>query len=272
MAREKYNNADVEAAAKAIEKDLEDAFAQLHAYLKDQLAKLNRDGQILSSDTFNISRVKNIVERLQLIADENGFREAIENQSRRLTKLADAILEEAGDSGLPDKFAKSTGESLDALVWGVHREMLASERKIASDLERLIVRSVTGNVQWTDLIESLQNTMEINERQAVTAAMDAMASFHTVIRSKHFEAAGVTWFLYDGPADEINRDFCSEFVGRRVTLEMLDAYSDSFGRKHPLPASVSLGGYGCRHELIPLVEQEDIDSYEPGPRSGAKTS
>ena len=268
MTDKPYANADVEAAAIEVRREFSDAFSNLDRYLRDELAKLNRDGQILTSDTFNIQRIREIVGNLQAAADAAGYGQAIDGQSSRVLALADSILKEAGDSGLPVQFTKTTGEGIQALLQGIHHEALAGETKLAADLERLLVRSAVGGTTWSDLIANLKNILDGNERQATTAAMNALASFHTIVRTRHFEDAGVEWFLYDGPADDLNRPFCEHFVGTRVTSDILDRHSEDFKRNDPMPASVSLGGFNCRHELVPLTEPSLLEQYPVGPEVG----
>jgi len=254
-----YSNPDVESSVVAIRGDLQDTFKSLSRELKERLAELDRNKDLVDGSKLNIERIRNLCQQLQKVADENGFRAAIDNQSNQIVKLAESILSESGRSGLATKFAGGTSDGIEAMMWGVHREIIGSEVKVAGDLERLLLRSVMGGTRWGDLIDSMQKTLDINEEQAITKASTTLANFHTLVRRRHFEENGIEWFEYAGPEDDINRPFCAHFAGTRVTAAILDANADEFKRNDPLPPSISLGGYNCRHELIPLVDGKDSD-------------
>ncbi|MCK5806142.1 MAG: hypothetical protein KAI66_25140, partial [Lentisphaeria bacterium] len=99
---------------------------------------------------------------------------------------------------------------------------------------------------------------------AITEASDVVSNFATQTRVTHFEEAGVEWWTLDGPNDERTRPWCKAFVSRRVTMDMANAHATDYGRKHPLPPSISRGGWNCRHEWVPLVV--DLKRYKIGPR------
>ena len=116
-----------------------------------------------------------------------------------------------------------------------------------------------------DLVGSIRNRIESTKLQAMRTAADVTSQFHTQTRVEHFDSPE-RWWLYDGPRDERNRDFCAHFVGTRVTIAKLNTYSMRYDRKHPLPPSIGLGGWACRHELVPLTEKTK-DKYPEGPLS-----
>jgi len=272
MERKPYNNAAVESAVKALDKQFEDSFQEMRRYMESELAKLNREGQILTRDVDNIRQLREIANTLKLKAREVGFGDILDRQSDELLGLAKEVLSEAKNHGMADQFTKTSGELIKSLMFDAQKQITARETLVAQDLEKILVRSATGNVEWMDLVGRIQDRLDLNQRQAMTNAADAIASFHTQTRREHFEdveAQGkkaVVWWLYDGPRDERNRDWCAHFVGTRVTMEILNKHATEFGRKHPLPPDVSLGGWGCRHELIPLINAEAWEKYPIGPR------
>ncbi len=275
MPRKPYANAAVNSAVRKLDKEYADAFEQLRVYLERELAKLNRDGQLLVKDRFNIRMInKTILPELQRKARELGFGDVIKAQTDELKGLAKEVLREAYD--LPDaanKFLATTGENIKSLMLDGQRAVVSTESKVARELESILRRS--GNVRWDDLVGSISEKLNTTARNAMNEAASTMATFHTQTRVEHFEdrdskghIRGVKWWLYDGPRDERNRNFCSHFVGTRVTIAILNQHNHRFDRKHPLPASISLGGYQCRHELIPLPTPEMYNKYMIKPMVG----
>jgi hypothetical protein len=72
----------------------------------------------------------------------------------------------------------------------------------------------------------------------------AVASFSRI------EALGMGYkhVLYAGPRDARNRPFCAERVNNIYPVEVVYTWDNGQG----LPAHLYCGGYGCRHQLVPL--------------------
>jgi hypothetical protein len=264
MARVPYSSPLVESAVVDLDKKFKDAFENLKKEIRKQVQALNRDGQVLVRDRFNMARIREIVNQLKQTARDTGFGDVLDSSANSLVKMAEGVLDEAGGHGLPAQFSQTTGADLENLITGTQRAILHHETTVARDIERILLRSATGSTDWKDLVDRIESQMDIRRDQALTTAQDAVSTFHTHTRVTHFEEAGVEWFLYDGPRDARNRDFCSRFVRTRVTMEILNEHS--IERSHPLPASISLGGWNCRHELVPLVTQQQINRWPIGPR------
>lgn len=273
VARDPFGNQDVEAAAADLERKMGAAFANLEQYLLKQLGALNSEGGVLKADAFNVARVTELIDRLQEETRRAGFGGLFDSQAKALRSIAQSVLDEASEHGLPEEFTKTTGQGLQLLMRAAEQDLFASEAEVARELEQVISRSVMGSVEWVDLAAAVKGRLDLTLRQAMTKTMDTLQSFHTTARTSYFGEPGeggkggkplVTWWLYDGPEDERNRDWCAHFAGTRVTLEVLNKHAASYGRNHPLPPSISLGGYNCRHDLVPLFG--DLEEYDVGPK------
>lgn len=274
MPRLPYTNPVVESSVRNVEKEFADAFRQLKIQLLESLGRLNRDGQVILNDVENAQNVHSIISRLKVEARAAGFSKVIAAQANALLAISRDILKEAGKHGLEkESFKPSAGANIRNLMFMEQRRVLTDEMEISRELEKIIVRANTGAVKWDDIVLNLSEQMDLSMKKAMIKAADAIESFHTQIRREHFEdrdaagkIRGVVWWLYDGPLDMRNRDFCARFAGTKVTVEILNEHATDFERSHPLPPSVSLGGYNCRHELIPLVNKKAQDRYPTGPR------
>jgi hypothetical protein len=160
--------------------------------------------------------------------------------------------EEDGAMVPADHFSDVSEEQIRSLKDGIRRGMLDFERRVASELEALVRGSLTGQLNLDKLAKTIQTQMDLREDQVQTMMSTSLSAFHRQTRAEHAQEAGVVWFLYDGPRDDRNRDFCAHFVGTRVTIQILRKYADRFGRNPKLiPVEVLLGGHRCRHELMP---------------------
>ncbi len=267
-----FANPDVDAAVKRMREELKKALKRVRAEVLAQLAELDRDGAMLVRDAYNVRSMRQILDTLQETARDAGWEDVIKAQVEELRGLVQAVVNEAEDLDLPRAINSVTREDIQTLMGTSRRFLLGAEGQLAGDLEQILARSLTGRMEWGDVEGRIGKQLGLTEMQ-VGARVDAtIAAFHTQVRTGQFGGEDedgnplVTWWLYDGPQDERNRDFCSHFVGMRVTLAGLDEHASDFGRNFPAPPSVSLGGYNCRHQLIPLVDPETFDQYEEGPR------
>ena len=261
----KHSNPDVARAVADLRKLIDATHAAIERDVKDILARLHRDGTLIVSDKHNARAMRAMLEELQEQIRAAGYGDLMRAQQRKLADLARKVLAESKKLGVSSRFDAQTADDVKALISGAHRELLGDEVKLARDLERVLLRSTSGVTEWGDLVKSIERVGSINHRQALVKVEDTIAAFHTQTRVEHFGSAGIEWWLFDGPRDERNRDWCWHFVGMRVTVEILNAHSESYGRVHPLPPAISLGGYRCRHQLIPLAA-DDLDRYDVGPR------
>ena len=67
------------------------------------------------------------------------------------------------------------------------------------------------------------------------------------------EDAGIDKYKYVGPLDGRTRDFCRKHIGQVKTKEQWDAVPPAAGQ--PGPVSVYRGGWSCRHQLSPVVDE-----------------
>lgn len=81
-----------------------------------------------------------------------------------------------------------------------------------------------------------------------TDVINTSQAFRNAVTFKKSADEGVTSFLYDGPADDKNREFCAEHVGKTYTLAEIEGMENDQGG----PALTDLGGYNCRHEWRPV--------------------
>lgn len=272
MARKPYANEDVDAATKKIQAEVAKAMERLFAELKAQLSDLERDEGNLARTYDNARALNNILDGLEETMRRVGFDDISERQIALMRELSDDVLREAKRLGFDKGFDAVTKEDITTLLNGNLRAIEALEREGAQGLERLLAKSLTGRLGWNDISDKMMQELNRLDDKTSLQLSASIAGFHTQVRTEYFSQEGedgeplVTWWLYDGPSDERNRNFCAHFVGTRITLEDLDEHADEFDRDFTAPPSVSLGGYNCRHQLIPLVDPEVIKSYPRGPK------
>jgi len=226
---------------------------------------LHEQDGLLVSDQFNLARLDKTIRLLRVDLSAAGYDSAIQDQLAGIEEIKDAILAESGKLNLPEEFSAESESMLSMLAQGAEEELLTVANAAAGAVAQALRRAAVGGLKLTDLILSIAATLDIYEGQAKTLVTTTLHSLHSSVRVKHFTDAGVEWFLYAGPDDDVTREWCSHFVGTRVTPAILEEHASEWGRegKTPLrPVTSWRGGWNCRHELIPLLGK---GGYREGP-------
>lgn len=267
MARRRpYANPDVENSVLDIDDAFRKSFRKISARLKALIRDIKRGQGVRYGDAATASKIRAMIFELEKEMADAGFADILKEQRAALTRMTNAVVAEAGELGFSGEFSAAEKNQIKLLRTGSHRRLLLLRSKAASDLEQILVRSATANVDVDDVVQAIADKLDVTETQARTEAEKVVSSFHTQTRVERATRAGVEWFLYRGPQDSRNRNFCSHFVGTRVTVAILARHAGRFDRDPKfIPVSAWLGTYNCRHELVPLVTEARIMRYPIGP-------
>lgn len=190
-----------------------------------------------------------------------NFQKVVARYERASEAVAAATLEELAGADIPEAFTAQSAASLRAQVDGTLDDIATIAEEAGAELRTLIVDVVRSQVPPGEAIERLLGALDGAAARAATMLDTGLAAFDREVSGQVATEAGVEWFLYDGPVDDLTRPYCAERVGKRYTLDSLDATSNDTG---PNPPSRYAGGWNCRHRLVPLLDEEEIASYPIG--------
>lgn len=265
--REQYANPRLEQSARRIEDGFQKAYRKILKRLRQRVKAIKAGQGTSKGDALVAAKMRSFVLELEAEIDAAGYKLLYARQGNEIKRLADEVAREARKLGIDASFSQDEKAKISLLTRGAHRRLSFMRTKIASDLEQVLIHSVTGEIDTEDIIANISDRLDVSQSAARAEAEKAVAAFHAQTRAEHSEANGVRWFWYRGPQDDRTRDFCGHFVGTRVTMDILDKYAGSYGRNPGLlPVYAYLGGYNCRHELVPLPGEKAWLQYPVGPR------
>jgi hypothetical protein len=242
------------------------AFTNLDAYLQSILAKLNRKEGLLVSDAFNMETMNQLWQSLRVQMDALGYRDAILEQLTGLEQLHYEIQQEAGELGLPDQFSHKSQQAVSMLIRGADAELTQVANQAAEQMGQIIRRAALGGVDFSDMLLDIQKKLNIHRAQAQTLITTTLHSFNSHMLVQHAKEAGVKWYAYLGPEDDVTREWCEHWVETRGTLEMFEETAHQWGRgSHPAGIAAWRGGWNCRHHLVPLMGK-DLEEWPVGPK------
>lgn len=242
------------------------AFTNMRAYLLDQLDELQWSNGMLEHSAFNVAQIESVIDSLRDEAEKLGFGDAVDAELDSMKGIIDMIRDEAQDTfDRFDGFTDATQAMTSSLLRKTSRAMWSVPDVVANDIEDILVGSTTGTLRMGTAVKAISGKLDIRQDQAVTLASSSLTNFHRQVRTTNGDEAGIKWWLYDGPKDQVNRHFCLALVGKRYTLEQLERLKGSFKRDEKLiPVATWLGGYNCRHHLVPL-QGPAVSRYKIGP-------
>jgi hypothetical protein len=155
----------------------------------------------------------------------------------------------------PTDLNSSIKSELDMIMNQSLSEISEQFKQIEDEIRQAILIGVTSTVSLADLIVEIQSKLKTNAFRAqssVDTAIMAVGRLAVMSAAYEVEDALDLVYVYVGPKDEKNRDYCRQWVGKACTNP---AATDN-GQK--LKADIFCGGYNCRHTWAPTPIDEAI--------------
>ena len=178
-------------------------------------------------------------------------------------------------------FEALAAQQLDTLATGVYQYSLTGGTKAqlidnlrgsingiyqASDQEEInrlveIAQGSTGATQKAaiDKLHSVYASDRLGNnlrRYATTYATDSLNQYSASITAATAREQGIDSFEYYGDVIRDSREFCKKHVGKTYTAdEITEIWAGSWAGKSPGDPFIVRGGYNCRHQWLPRVEE-----------------
>ena len=211
----------------------------------------------LASDAQSLANNREVARQVRRAIDKLRARTRDEAKGVALT----AAKTEAQKVGIT--FSPQTASLITAIVEdrlseidGIFAEAAGEVTKAA----RVIMATSADASLFVDRVSAALGSTRSQAMSAVDSVAMAAGRQTTIISA---EAAGLRTdvdmvYGYGGPVDSITRPFCRRHAtsnsGKVYTLEGLNNLDN--GPKQPTPVSAYLGGYRCRHFLVPMTRAE----------------
>lgn len=132
------------------------------------------------------------------------------------------------------------------------RKVITNKDAIINDMIEAGLRSEIEGTGFNQLVADFDISLEELGRRAATEVFTGISIFDRTIKSEQFRESGIELFWYAGPEDDKNREAC---------VDVLDDEKQDTGWTRDDIASLAevdfttAGGYNCRHEWLPFVEE-----------------
>lgn len=234
----------------SVNKDVKNFYKVTNAEAKAFSAEVKRIyGKVFNKATRGITRA-NYIERLGFIAQ--GMREmGMDKELADLKKVFATQYKEAEAI-----YRESLNVPKNEPTFGLGKEEVAALINIRTqyvedsifgkipEIQTVIQGQIlTGEVNW----DYLDNLADDYGGQSETILKTAMSSFYRTVNVGIARNAGLDLFLYDGPEDAKNRDFCFDLLQRDPPIYTFDEIKE-MDNGQDLDVFTSGGGWNCRHQ------------------------
>lgn len=121
-----------------------------------------------------------------------------------------------------------------------------------------VMNGIGNGDEYKTIARRVADKVNATSHQIQTASNTSGMAMDRALRIEQAQAAGVEYFLYDGPPGE--RDFCNHKVGKVFHIDQIRKMRNG----QSLPVEYYCGGYNCRHDWVPLVNY-DPDQNQDNP-------
>ena len=231
-------------------RDLEELRKRIEREIRRLLASLDtaRGSDKLIGDKDALATAVKVRRQVVALLNERGYGAVVDVTTARALQAAEAVTK---GNTLP----AGAKEELQRIVSGQTAEVADVFGAAADEMRRAVNAGIASGGSLADLTELVAQRLEVATVRA-QAAVDAavMASGRRSLMMAA-EATGIDYvYLYVGPTDGKNRDFCSALVGKAVTKARMARLVNEQG----LPVRDFCGGYNCRHSWSPIPREEAI--------------
>ena len=246
---------------------------QIFKELVDLLDSLERDakGQFLLSDK-NFTIIEQIAGRMEQVVGKSEYDKALVQFAKEFnqqSQLSDLYFEKAmkGEFETKKLYDSSLKLSQKNAIELLSKDIVAGG--LIGEIKTILNTSVTTGQSFAQAVTSLRSAIEGNAdidgsmlRYVKTTAYDAFAVADRQYMEVVTQDLGLEWYLYFGDVIRDSRQFCIDRVGRyfhRQEVEGWGKIKDWQGRNYntnPSTIFTYLGGYNCKHSLMPVRMEE----------------
>lgn len=145
-----------------------------------------------------------------------------------------------------------------AALQALHETDLLDEGDaIARALWQATVRGVFGSRPWADILADLAAVLDDSDARVRTLYDTSVSIFGRQVEALQAGDDPEATFAFMGPADEKNRPFCREHVGKVYTRTAIDALDNGQLDNTFLTG----GGFNCRHLWMEVSKFSELQDY-----------
>ena len=222
--------------------DVQDMLGDYRAVAAEQFGMLNTYG------TF--TRVSpEAIAGLQRLSFQ-GFEALATSQ---LEALANGVYQAALTGRSKADFIKEVRGQINGIYQASDQEEIAQLVEVAKEATGARQQAAVERLHSVYNADRLGNNLR---RYATTYATDSLNQYSATLTITTANEQGIDQFEYYGDVIRDSREFCKKHVGKEYSREEIERiWAGSWAGKAPGDPFLVRGGYNCRHQWLPIVEE-----------------
>jgi len=237
--------------------------------IRSELEKLQRDSQGNVKPTVANIKIKDRIKRkLKSIIVDTRHVVNVDRFIESFDLVEKRMIQYFKDFGGFDESKAFLETIIEDTIERTKNSLLESgiEDNIVNEIDVILNQNVTTGAKFRDMVSQVKDFLTGDDdrlgRLVSYSGQIVNDSIHQYARNYMQAAAeglGLKWFLYSGGAIEDTREFCLDRFGKYWHEKEIESWSRlEWQGKNPntTPSNIHtlLGGFNCRHELIPALE------------------
>jgi hypothetical protein len=212
-------------------------------------------------DAENINNIDQVDALIQKVLKDNGYFDLIGSYSKEFEKaLSDSIKSYASFGAKPSdlltKFNKVVFSNFqNEMIFGF------TATNIKQPIKTALINYVGSQGNFKDFKTAILDLVSTNklETNVDLVARELVFQYKRSQQAQLATKFNVRFFRYVGGEIDTTRPFCDKRVGKIFTKDFIESWAkdDWSGKKNGTTSSnifINLGGYRCRHSLVPVSE------------------
>ena len=222
--------------------EYEQEFGQFSKELKRDLYRFIQTGPHTKAD------VLAFFEGTNFTATVNGFVDRYDDVLAYTKRVAK-------ESGIPLVLPERSTSILALYKENQIESILSNQESIIRTVTDASLRYGIGESKIDTIIKEIEGEINTVGRRIITEAHTGASMYDRYVKYEQFNNAKVDLYFYDGPVDSKTRDACMATLNdpRQETGWTMAEIASS---ETPF---ITCGGYNCRHEWLPYVENLDAE-------------
>lgn len=265
------------AAITSYEKSIIRVQNQIYDAFVLKLKELELDSQgYIKQNSVNRRILREIYDEFDNVVSKSQYQPALESYLRvipKINKLSTLYFQSVNSDFTPNKnFLKSLqAQTIKTVNDLILQDGLRAQVKIP--LNQILEQNISSGGSYSGMLEQVKNFVKGGENEgrllkyARTYTTDALFNYSRAFMEAVTADLKLDWYVFSGGIIDKTRSFCEQRTGKFFHRKEIESWADlTWKGRDPLTTKSSifilLGGFNCRHSLIPvsesIVPQDDI--------------
>ena len=262
--------AKTDAATEKLLSEMSDLQKRVSERLADNLRDLEISGGNIVASEENINQIVQVVATMEAEFADPEWQAAVTEYLRSYDVLDSAIVGYVGEIGAIDAaISTAIKRQFKVLTADYLLNAQSFQLTLSNAVAQEVAASIANGGSYRELVKTIGNVVTGAEGkdgaligEAKTAVNDMVSIYERSAMEISSKAVGAEFYLYQGRPIDTTRPFCKARANKYFHKKEVESWGDLEPWAGQIPGTNSktifslLGGYNCRHVLVPVAKRD----------------